>query len=174
MKLERVVTVPAAQTEVWKLFLDPTQLCKVIPGCEQAQQLNETHYEAVLAVKIQFMTIRSKAKGSILTAEEPRLLVGELIGEPLVMAGAFRARVTLELEPVGDAAQSTPIHYAMDLTMLGPPGQYGRGYCARNFTETHQGIRRERLTTLRRLSLNVSIGRRTHLSYRKEQMDVTY
>jgi uncharacterized protein len=119
MKLERVVTVPAAQTEVWKLFLDPTQLCKVIPGCEQAQQLNETHYEAVLAVKIQFMTIRSKAKGSILTAEEPRLLVGELIGEPLVMAGAFRARVTLELEPVGDAAQSTPIHYAMDLTMLG-------------------------------------------------------
>jgi carbon monoxide dehydrogenase subunit G len=119
MKLERVVTVPAAQTEVWKLFLDPTQLCKVIPGCEQAQQLNETHYEAVLAVKIQFMTIRSKAKGSILTAEEPRLLVGELIGEPLVMAGAFRARVTLELEPVGDAAQSTAIHYAMDLTMLG-------------------------------------------------------
>lgn len=73
----------------------------------------------VLAVKIQFMTIRSKARGSILTAEEPRLLVGELIGEPLAMAGAFRARVTLELEPLGDTAQATAIHYAMDLTMLG-------------------------------------------------------
>lgn len=50
MKLQGTVTVPAAQTEVWQLFLDPTQLCKVIPGCEQAQQLDETHYEAVLTI----------------------------------------------------------------------------------------------------------------------------
>ncbi len=121
MKLQGIVTVPATQQQVWKLFLDPIQLCKVIPGCEKAQQLDKTHYEAVLAVKIQFMTIRSKATGSILTAEEPRLLVGELIGEPQAMAGAFRARVTLELEPasVAETDQATAIHYAMDLTMLG-------------------------------------------------------
>jgi carbon monoxide dehydrogenase subunit G len=119
MKLQGVVTVPAAQDQVWKLLQDPIQLGQVIPGCEQVHQLDETHYEAVLAVKIQFMTIRSKAKGSILTAEEPRLLVGELIGEPVAMAGAFRARVTLELEPVADNAQATTIQYAMDLTMLG-------------------------------------------------------
>lgn len=119
MKLQGSVTVPAAREKVWKLFLDPEQLCKVIPGCEQTRQVDETLYEAVLAVKIQFMTIRSKAKGSILTAEEPRLLVGELIGEPLAMAGAFRARVTLELEPVDGDAEATAIHYSMDLTMLG-------------------------------------------------------
>jgi carbon monoxide dehydrogenase subunit G len=117
MKLQGNVTVPATQELVWKLFLDPAQLCEVIPGCEEVRQLDEALYEAVLAVRIQFMTIRSKAKGSILTAEEPRLLVGELIGEPLAMAGAFRARVTLELEPVG--AEATAIHYTMDLTMLG-------------------------------------------------------
>ena len=38
------------------------------------------------------------------------------------MAGAFRARVTLELEPDAGAVepgQTTIIHYAMDLTMLG-------------------------------------------------------
>ena len=119
MKLQGIVTVPATQAQVWKLFLDPTRLCQVIPGCEQAQQLDETHYEAVLVVKVQFMTIRSKAKGSILTAEEPRLLIGELIGEPLAMAGAFRARVTLELAPTGTDTQATTIYYTMDLTMLG-------------------------------------------------------
>jgi carbon monoxide dehydrogenase subunit G len=118
MKLQGVVTVPATQQQVWNLFLDPLQLCKVIPGCEKAQKLDETHYEAVLAVKVQFMTIHSKATGSILNAEEPRLLVGELIGEPLAMAGAFRARVTLQLEPASEA-EATAIHYAMDLTMLG-------------------------------------------------------
>ena len=119
MKLQGNVTVPAAQEKVWKLFLNPEQLCKVIPGCEQMRQLDEAYYEAMITVKIQFMTIRSNAKGSILTAEEPRLLVGELIGEPVAMAGAFRARVTLELEPVDGDAPATVIHYIMELTLLG-------------------------------------------------------
>jgi uncharacterized protein len=116
MKLNGAVTVNAPQEEVWHLFLDPTQLCRVIPGCEQAQQLDESHYEAVLAVKVQFMTIRSKARGTLLEAEAPRHLVGELVGEPIAMAGAFRARLSVELAPAGEA---TEIRYAMDLTMLG-------------------------------------------------------
>ena len=65
MKLNGALTVNAPQEEVWQLFMDPVQLCRVIPGCEQARQLDETHYEAVLAVKVQFMTIRSKACGTI-------------------------------------------------------------------------------------------------------------
>lgn len=116
MKLNGAVTVNATQEEVWQLFLDPAQLCRVIPGCEQAQQLDETHYEAVLSVKVQFMTIRSKARGTLLEAEAPRHLVGELVGEPIAMAGAFRARLSVELAPTGDA---TDVRYAMDLTMLG-------------------------------------------------------
>ncbi len=62
------------------------------------------------------MTIRSQAKGTLLEADAPRHLVGELVGEPTSMAGAFRARVTIDLTPVNDA---TSIRYAMDLTLLG-------------------------------------------------------
>src|SRR5258708_28453287 len=96
--------------------MDPVQLCRVIPGCEQARQLDATHYEAVLAVKVQFMTIRSKARGTLLEAEAPRHLVGELLGEPITMAGAFRPSLTIDLAPVGSA---TDVQYTMDLTMLG-------------------------------------------------------
>jgi len=116
MKLKGEVTVNAMQEEVWQLFMDPTQLCRVIPGCEQARQLDETHYEAVLSVKVQFMTIRSKAQGTLLEAQAPHHLVGELIGEPLSMAGAFRARLTIDLIQAGSG---TNIQYEMDLTMLG-------------------------------------------------------
>lgn len=116
MKLNGAVTVNAPQEEVWQLFMDPVQLCRVIPGCEQARQLDETHYEAVLSVKVQFMTIRSKARGTLLEAEAPRHLVGELLGEPITMAGAFRARLTIDLAAAGSA---TDVRYAMDLTMLG-------------------------------------------------------
>jgi carbon monoxide dehydrogenase subunit G len=116
MKLQGTVTVNAPQAQVWQVLIDPVQLCKVIPGCEQARQLDATHYEAVLSVKVQFMTIRSRAKGTLLEIDAPRHMMGELVGEPTAMAGAFRARVTIDLEPVNDA---TSIRYAMDLTLLG-------------------------------------------------------
>lgn len=116
MKLQGTVTVNAPQERVWQVLIDPVQLCKVIPGCEQARQLDATRYEAVLSVKVQFMTIRAQAKGTLLEADAPRHLVGELVGEPTSMAGAFRARVTIDLTPVNDA---TSIRYAMDLTLLG-------------------------------------------------------
>ncbi len=63
MKLKGAVTVDAPQEEVWRIFVDPVQLCRVIPGCENARQLDKTHYEAMVTVKVQFMTIRSKALG---------------------------------------------------------------------------------------------------------------
>ena len=116
MKVQGTVMVNAPQEEVWQVLLDPVQLCKVIPGCEQARQLDATHYEAVLSVKVQFMTIRSQAKGTLLEAVAPQHLVGELVGEPTAMAGAFRARVTIDLVPLND---STSIRYAMDMTLLG-------------------------------------------------------
>jgi uncharacterized protein len=116
MKVQGMVTVNAPQEKVWQVLLDPVQLCKVIPGCEQARQLDATHYEALLSLKVQFMTIRSQAKGTIVEAIAPRHLVGELVGEPTSMAGAFRARVTIDLAPANGA---TSIRYDMDLTLLG-------------------------------------------------------
>ncbi len=116
MKLKGAVTVNAPQEEVWRVFMDPTQFCRVIPGCEQARQLDKTHYEAILTVKVQFMTIRTKARGTLFEAVAPRHMVGELVGEPQAMAGAFRARVTIDLVPKGNM---TTVQYAMDLTMLG-------------------------------------------------------
>ncbi len=103
MKLNGAVIVNAPMEKVWNLFMDPTQLCRVIPGCEQARQLDETHYEAVLSVKVQFMTIRSNARGTLLKAEPPQHLVVELMGEPVAMAGAFRAQVSIDLSAIADA-----------------------------------------------------------------------
>ncbi len=123
MKLKGAVTVNAPQEEVWRVFMDPTQFCRIIPGCERARQLDETHYEAMFTVKIQFITIRSKALGTLLEAEAPRHLVGELVGEPQAKAGAFRARVTIDLVPINSM---TNVQYTMDLTLLGRLANIGQ------------------------------------------------
>lgn len=117
MKLHGSVTVNAPQEEVWRIFRDPTLLCRVMPGCEKAHQLDDTHYEAELSVKVQFMTIHTKARGTLLEVKSPHHLVGELVGEPGKMAGAFRSRISIDLVPVGDT--TTGVQYTMDLTMLG-------------------------------------------------------
>lgn len=117
MNITGAVSVPASQEQVWNMLMDPVQLCKVIPGCEGARQLDETHYEAVLSVKVQFMTIRSKAQGTLLEAKPPEHLVGEMVGEPTAMAGAFRSRVTIDLVP--QDTNETLVQYAMEITMLG-------------------------------------------------------
>ncbi len=122
MKLKDAITVNAPQEQVWKFFVDPRQFCRVMPGCENAKQLDATHYEAILTVKIQFLTIRSKALGTVLEAKAPRRLVGEMVGEPQAMPGAFRARVTIDLVPVNN---KTNIQYTMDLTLLGRLARLG-------------------------------------------------
>jgi len=122
MKLKGAVTVNASQEEVWRMFVDPTQFSKVMPGFEKARQLDDTHYEAILAVKVPFMTIRSKAKGTILEAQAPRHLIGELAGEPRSVSGSFRNRVTIDLVPIND---KTKIEYTMEITMLGQLARVG-------------------------------------------------
>ena len=122
MKLKGAVTVNASQEEVWRIFLDPTQFCRVMPGCEKARQLDATHYEAMLTVKVHFMTIRTKASGTLLEAEAPRHLVGELVGEPQAMIGAYRSRVTIDLVPINNM---TNVQYIMDITMLGRLARMG-------------------------------------------------
>src|SRR5947208_16822436 len=118
MKLKGAVTVNASQEEVWRILMDPAQFCKVMPGCEKARQLDDTHYEAILEVKVPLMTIRSKAKGTILEAQSPRHLVGQLAGLPRSGSGSFRNRVTIARAP----SHCTPkIEYALDTTTLGSP-----------------------------------------------------
>ena len=122
MKLKGAVTVNASQEEVWRIFMDPAQFSKVMPGFEKARQLDDTHYEAILAVKVPFMTIRSKAKGTILEAQKPHHLVGELSGDPHSVSGSFRNRVTIDFVPSNN---KTKIEYTMEITMFGRLARVG-------------------------------------------------
>ena len=65
MKLNGSVTVAATQEQVWQVLIDPVQFCRIVPGCEQARKIDETHYEAVVSVEVPFVTVRSKAKGTL-------------------------------------------------------------------------------------------------------------
>ncbi len=116
MKLKGAVTVNASQEEVWRMFVDPTQFSKVMPGFEKARQLDDT-------------------KGTILEAKAPRHLVGELSGDPHSVSGSFRNRVIIDLVPINN---KTKIEYTMEITMLGRLSGVGEavaGLIARRFSK---------------------------------------
>ncbi len=135
MRLKGSIIVNASQEEVWRMFIDPNQFSKVMPGFEKARRIDDTHYEAILAVKVPFMTIRSKAKGTILEAQKPRHLVGVLSGDPHSISGSFNNRVTIDLVPINN---KTKIEYTMEITMLGRLAGVGEavaGHIARRFSK---------------------------------------
>jgi carbon monoxide dehydrogenase subunit G len=116
VKIDGALTVAAPIAQVWQTFLDPLRLGRAVPGCEHVARLDETQYEAVLAVKVGFMTIRSRAQGALLEAREPHHLAVEMLGEPVAMAGAYRALLDVDLAARGG---ETDVRYTLDLTLLG-------------------------------------------------------
>lgn len=122
MKIAGDFQVAAPVEDVWGVFMDPEQLCRVMPGCEEAHQIDATHYDATLAAKVQFMTIRVRTTGELLESQEPSHLVAEMVGETLAMAGAFRARMTVDLR---QEESQTHVHYELDVTMFGRLGSLG-------------------------------------------------
>ncbi len=97
--------------------------------------MSEVDNEAERYCNRQCVTIRSKAKGTILEAQAPRHLVGELVGEPHSMTGSFRNRVTIDLVPINN---KTKIQYTMDITLVGRLASLGEGFAhliARRFSK---------------------------------------
>lgn len=122
MRVDGAIHVDLPIDRVWEVITDPSQLCPVMPGCEEAHQIDATHYAATFGTKVQFMTIRANATGEVLEWQEPHRLVVDGVGETLSFAGAFRARMTVELEEVDGG---TDVRYSFDLTMFGRLGSLG-------------------------------------------------
>lgn len=117
MQLSDSFTIAAKKEDVWSVFMDAERLATCVPGCKEIQTVSPTKYDAVMEVKIQFMTIHFKATGELKEAVEGEELNVEMIGQPLALAGLFRNRLKLqlvELEPL-----LTQVKYEMDLQMTG-------------------------------------------------------
>jgi carbon monoxide dehydrogenase subunit G len=122
MQLTGEVRVQAPADEVWRVFMTPDLLCRAVKGCEEIKRVDEHHYDARLAVKVQFMTVRARVAGELVAAREPEHLVVDLEGETAGITGAFKGRVTLDL---GREGATTRGRYLVEGTILGPLGGMG-------------------------------------------------
>lgn len=117
MKLSDSFTIQAKKADVWSVFMDVEKLSSCVPGCKEVTMVSPTRYEALMEVKVQFMTIHFKATGELTEAVEDSELKVQMTGQPVALAGLFRNELSVVLEESGPDA--TLIHYDMDLQMTG-------------------------------------------------------
>src|SRR5690554_8230093 len=98
MKLSGNFMLSASVDEVWELLMDAEKLASCMPGVDSIEMHSPTQYDAVMAVKMPFMTIKFHAQGQLKEAEEKNYLLVELTGKPVGLAGSFRNQVTIRLE----------------------------------------------------------------------------
>jgi len=117
VRLQDRFEVPAGLPELWAAFQNPAELAGCIPGVEQVTMTDPEHFTATMTVKLPFMSLTSRVQGSIRMEEAQHRIHVDLTGQPLAFAGAFRARLSAQLQAV--SASVTQVAYDMDLQMAG-------------------------------------------------------
>lgn len=117
MRLTDRFAVAAPPDRVWAAFQQPEDLAAAVPGVEAVEMLDSARFRARMTIKLPFMTLSFAVQGALTPDPDGRRMAVELTGQPAAFAGAFRARLALELHEA--AGQGTEVAYEMDLQLAG-------------------------------------------------------
>ncbi|MCQ6559866.1 CoxG family protein [Paenibacillus mendelii] len=117
MNINGRFTIDAPVEQVWDVFMDAEKLASCVPGAERITMTSPNKYEADMVVKVQFMTLKFAAEGELKEAVPMSSLQVEMTGQAHALAGLFRNRMQVTLEPMSDHV--TSIIYQMDMQLTG-------------------------------------------------------
>jgi len=102
MKLADEIRIEATRDEVFAALNDPDVLRRSIPGCEQLEKLSDTHFTAVVRVKVGPVRARFKGEVTLSNLNPPQsyTLSGQGKGKA---AGFARGEADIQLIADGDA-----------------------------------------------------------------------
>ncbi len=139
------VTLSGPPESVWAIIEDPAALGRVLPGCETIAADGPGRFRAVLASRIQFLTVRADVVATFHDADPPRHLRLELDGRPRVLAGSFRASIPFDLAPAGEGG--TRVSYRVEVAVTGRLATFGtplmRDTLRRQVAELVRNVERE-------------------------------
>lgn len=117
------IEVGATPEAVWGVLDDSTILGRVLPGCESIVRLAPDRFAAVIATRVQFLTVRSDVVATLHDADPPRHLRLVLEGRPRGLGGSFRLDVPFDISPIGPGRSS--VSYSVALELAGSLAGFG-------------------------------------------------
>jgi carbon monoxide dehydrogenase subunit G len=123
MKFDGEITVPARRDAVFDAVRDARFFASCIEGVSDLEEIDPTHYSAVMATRIAYMRFKFKVAVEVLRIESPNLIEAKVEGTPLGIVGRLSATSVTTLEEVGS---DTRIRYEIDVSLAGKLGSLGQ------------------------------------------------
>jgi carbon monoxide dehydrogenase subunit G len=121
VKLEGTYTFEAPRSVVWQALLDPNVLARVMPGCEQLEQIGENEYKG--ALKIRVGPVQGQFEGVVtladINAPDSYRMQVDGKGAPGFMKGVGEVRLE-------DQGASTLMHYSGEAQVGGRIASVGQ------------------------------------------------
>jgi carbon monoxide dehydrogenase subunit G len=125
MKILGQFLVHASRPVTWQTLMDPDTLCSLAASCEEARQLDATHYEGVIRARLAVVTLRARVRGTVVAMDAPCTLTVIVEGSSSGMPGTFHGRTHVELT---EAGEMTRVEYRVEVDILGRLGTLGEGF----------------------------------------------
>jgi hypothetical protein len=123
MKITGELTVRAPQEAVFNAVQDARFFASCIDGVQELNEINPTHYDAVIETKVAYMKFRFKLSIEVTKKEPPSTLEAKVEGTPLGIVGRITATSLTRLSQIGD---ETKIEYEIEAAITGKLGSLGQ------------------------------------------------
>jgi carbon monoxide dehydrogenase subunit G len=125
MKIEQSFSINAPQQVVWDFIKDTGKMIPCIPGCEEIEVVDTTHYKAVIKVKVGPISAKFRLQIEILEETPPDEIISRTRGEEGTRASTISADNTVRLSTKDDG--STEVYCLSESSIVGRLGKYGAG-----------------------------------------------
>ncbi len=125
MLVEGKFSVAAPRAAVWAAITDPTLMVACIPGCEQIETIDPTHYKATLAVEVGPIKARFNLVVEVTRETPPESVASITRGEEGTRASMLSAENLVALAEVAPA--ETEVSYRSEVSITGRLGRFGLG-----------------------------------------------
>lgn len=122
MHIASSFVIPADPERVFDVFLDPVAMRKCIPGCEELERLDDTHYRGKLVNEVAHVRFNAGFAAEIVELERPTRVRAVLTGEDHRLGSSLKLTATLAVEPRGDESD---VSYDMEMALWGKLGRLG-------------------------------------------------
>jgi carbon monoxide dehydrogenase subunit G len=123
MKVEGEISVAAPRVQVFERLSDAHFFASCIDGVSELTAIDETHYSALFATKVAFMTFNFKVNVEMTRAVPPDAIEAKVEGTPVGIVGRLTAIASTKLTESGG---QTVIGYAIDANLTGKLGSIGQ------------------------------------------------
>ena len=123
MKITGQVTVQAPRERVFEALRDAEFFASCVDGVQDLNEIDDTHYPAVLETKVAYIRFRFNVEVDITRIDFPSHIEAQISGTPMGIVGRLTSTSTTELHENGD---ETVIDYAIDVNLTGKLGSIGQ------------------------------------------------